>query len=54
MVANSGITETFVLDTLKKHEESKTAAVVNKYLQNPPYRKQALYKFAKEKNDMVQ
>ena len=39
----SGIDEQFVLDTLKKHEEQKTAAVVNKYMMKPPYRRQSLY-----------
>ena len=28
----SGVDEQFVLDTLKKHEEQKTAAVVTKYM----------------------
>ena len=54
MIANAGLSEEFILNTLKKQEEAKTAAVVNKYMQNPPFRRQALYKFEDEKKDMIQ
>ena len=37
------VTTAIVNDVLKKHEEAKTASVVNKYMAKPPLRRMGLY-----------